>query len=115
MGNEVQVITTKEVENLVIDLRGQKVILDRDVAVLYGTETREIIKAVRNNPDNFLKAIVSHCKYLKSSMWWKNSTGWRAEKLIIYYNYSPFSSSFKYLDTRIWKKIGQLHSRPSSA
>ncbi|MCE9108472.1 ORF6N domain-containing protein [Bacteroides pyogenes] len=53
MENEMQVITTKEVENLVIELKGQKVLLDRDIAALYGTETKEINKAVRNNPDKF--------------------------------------------------------------
>lgn len=55
MENEIQVVTTKEVESLVIELRGQKVLLDRDVAALYGTETREINKAVRNNPEKFPK------------------------------------------------------------
>lgn len=51
MENEIQVVTTEEVENLVIELRGQKVLFDRDVATLYGTETREINKTVRNSPD----------------------------------------------------------------
>lgn len=53
MGNEIQVVTTKEVENLVIELRGQKVLLDRDVAVLYGVETKRVNEAVRNNTDKF--------------------------------------------------------------
>lgn len=60
MENELQVITTKEVESLVIELRGQKVLLDRDVATLYGTETREINKAVRNNPDKFPDGFCFH-------------------------------------------------------
>lgn len=64
MENELQVITTKEVESLVIELRGQKVLLDRDVATLYGTETREINKAVRNNPDKFPDGF---CFHLQSS------------------------------------------------
>ncbi len=42
-----------EVDNKIIELRNQKVILDSDVAALYGTETREINKAVKNNPDKF--------------------------------------------------------------
>jgi phage regulator Rha-like protein len=53
MENLPQTIGTKEVEARVIELRGQKVILDRDVAELYQTETREINKAVRNNPEKF--------------------------------------------------------------
>ena len=53
MENELQVIGTKEVEERIIELRGQKILLDRDVAELYKTETRDINKAVRNNPENF--------------------------------------------------------------
>ena len=40
-------------EDYIIDLRGKKVILDSDVATLYGMETREINQAVRNNPAKF--------------------------------------------------------------
>ena len=40
-------------EDYIIDLRGEKVILDSDVATLYGMETREINQAVRNNPAKF--------------------------------------------------------------
>lgn len=53
MENEIQIITTQEVENLVIELRGQKVLLDRDVATLYGVETKHVNQAVKNNPDKF--------------------------------------------------------------
>ena len=53
MENEIQVVTTQEVEGLVIELRGQKVLLDRDVAALYGVETKRVNEAVRNNPDKF--------------------------------------------------------------
>jgi hypothetical protein len=41
------------VEDKILIVRGQQVLLDRDVASLYGVETREINKAVRNNPDKF--------------------------------------------------------------
>ena len=36
-----------------LKIDGQEVLLDRDVAELYGVETRDINKAVRNNPDKF--------------------------------------------------------------
>lgn len=41
------------VENKLIPLRGQMVLLDRDLAELYGVETRVINQAVKNNPDKF--------------------------------------------------------------
>lgn len=34
-------------------IRNQQIILDSDVAVLYGVETRGMNKAVKNNPDKF--------------------------------------------------------------
>ena len=49
------IIRYEDVENKIIDIRNQKVILDRDVAALYAVETREINQAVKNNPDKFPK------------------------------------------------------------
>ena len=41
------------VEEKIITLRNQQVILDCDVAELYGVATKEINQAVRNNPEKF--------------------------------------------------------------
>ena len=41
------------VEERLIVLRGQSVILDADVAEIYGVETKRVNGAVRNNPDKF--------------------------------------------------------------
>lgn len=43
----------REVEEKIVVVRGQKTLLDRDVAELYGVETREVNQAVRNNPSKF--------------------------------------------------------------
>ena len=53
MENKLQVIREQEIEACLIELRGQKVLLDRDVAILYGVETKRVNEAVRNNPDKF--------------------------------------------------------------
>lgn len=42
-----------EVESRLVSLRDQKVLLDKDVAELYGVETKRINEAVRNNPERF--------------------------------------------------------------
>jgi hypothetical protein len=47
------VVKLETVEDKIIDIRGEKVILDSDVAVLYGVETKRINEAVKNNPDKF--------------------------------------------------------------
>jgi hypothetical protein len=43
----------ENLKGLIVELRGQSVLLDSDVAQIYGVETRDINKAVTNNPDKF--------------------------------------------------------------
>lgn len=43
----------ERVESRIITLRGQQVIIDRDVAELYGVETKAINQAVKRNADKF--------------------------------------------------------------
>ena len=44
---------SNEIKHHLITVRGQLSLLDRDVAALYGVETRIINQAVKNNPDKF--------------------------------------------------------------
>jgi phage regulator Rha-like protein len=48
-----EIVKFNEVESKLINLRGQNVLLDSDVAGLYGVETREVNQAIKNNPDKF--------------------------------------------------------------
>jgi hypothetical protein len=41
------------IEGKILSLRGRKVMLDRDLAELYGVETRILNQAVRRNMDRF--------------------------------------------------------------
>ena len=43
------------IKDVICNIRGQYVILDADVAHIYGVETRRINEAVRNNLDKFPK------------------------------------------------------------
>jgi len=47
------IVKFNQVEEKVLTIRNQSVILDSDVAVLYGVATRDINKAVKNNLDKF--------------------------------------------------------------
>jgi len=49
----MQVIKQDQVQEKIITLRHQKVIIDADVAELYGVETKRINEAVKNNLDKF--------------------------------------------------------------
>ncbi|MGB0254795.1 MAG: ORF6N domain-containing protein [Flavobacteriaceae bacterium] len=46
------------IEKNLITIQGQKVLIDRDVAALYGVETKEVNQAIKNNPDKFPKGYV---------------------------------------------------------
>lgn len=42
-----------DIQERIIEIRSQKMLLDADVAELYGVETKRINEAVKNNPDKF--------------------------------------------------------------
>ena len=48
-------IPVERIERAIYLIRGEKVMLDRDLAVLYGVETRILKRAVRRNIDRFPK------------------------------------------------------------
>jgi len=49
----MNIIKFEEIESKIITIRDTQVILDSDVASLYGVETKRINEAVQNNPDKF--------------------------------------------------------------
>ncbi len=49
----MNIVKFEVIEDKIITIRDMQVILDSDVAELYGVETRDINKAVKNNPDKF--------------------------------------------------------------
>lgn len=51
--NELAIIDNETIENKVFTIRGGHVMLDRDLAELYGVETKRINEAVKNNQDKF--------------------------------------------------------------
>ncbi|MDR0724561.1 MAG: ORF6N domain-containing protein [Prevotellaceae bacterium] len=53
MEKKQEAVKFRDVEEKILTVRGQNVILDRDVATLYDVETKRINEAVKNNPDKF--------------------------------------------------------------
>jgi len=53
MMKEASLIPLQEVENKINVIRGQRMMLDFDVATLYGVETKRVNEAVRNNQEKF--------------------------------------------------------------
>ncbi len=54
----MELIKFEDVNNKIITVRDQQVILDSDVAALYGVETKDINRAVKNNPDKFPEGFI---------------------------------------------------------
>ncbi len=53
MKKNASLIPQKRIEHSIVLLRGQKVILDKDLAEMYGVKTRDLNKAVQRNRDRF--------------------------------------------------------------
>lgn len=51
--NEVYLQSTEEIENLIIEVRGKQTMLDRDLALLYGVDTKVLNQAVKRNIERF--------------------------------------------------------------
>ena len=73
----MSVIAFSDVENKIIEIRGQQVIIDSDVAELYGVETREVNQALSRNLEKFPEGyifeldaqekeeLITNCDHLK--------------------------------------------------
>ena len=46
-------VKIENLKDMIVEIRGKVVLLDSDVAQLYGVETKRINEAVKNNPDKF--------------------------------------------------------------
>jgi hypothetical protein len=49
----MSIVKIENLKELIIEIRGQSILLDSDVAELYGVETKRINEAVKNNLDKF--------------------------------------------------------------
>ncbi len=58
MAGEVALVPLERIEQVILLIRSHKVMLDADLAALYGVETRVLVQAVKRNivrfPDDFM-------------------------------------------------------------
>ena len=47
------IVKIENLKDMIVELRGQSVLLDSDVAEIYGIETKRVNEAAKNNPDKF--------------------------------------------------------------
>jgi hypothetical protein len=53
MDGQVAVIPAERIEKAILSIRGEKVMLDSDLAELYGVETKALNQAVKRNANRF--------------------------------------------------------------
>ena len=69
-------VSTVKIENRIYQMRGKKVMLDRDLAELYGVATKQLTRQVRRNirrfPDDFMfrstEQEILRCQFGTSSL-----------------------------------------------
>ena len=70
-----RLIKLPNVNDKIVIIRKEAVILDNDIAELYGVQTRDINKSVKNNPDKFPKGYIFEISNQElENLRWKNST-----------------------------------------
>ena len=67
--NELKAIDIASVQSRMLTIRNQQVLLDRDVAALYGVQTKEINQAIRNNPGKFPAGFVFQLNEQEFANW----------------------------------------------
>lgn len=90
----------QEVESKILVVRNQGVLLDRDVAAIYGVETREVNQAVRNNPRKFREGYVIELTNEESSVLRSNILtieGANGKGRFSKYNFKAFTSKGLYM------------------
>jgi hypothetical protein len=53
MEKDVALVPPERIERSILLIRGQKVMLDADLAELYGVETGQIVRAIKRNISRF--------------------------------------------------------------
>ena len=79
MPNTQSLIPTERIERSILLIRGQKVLLDNDLASLYGVETKKLLQAVKRNvrrfPEDFMFQLnaeefdILRSQFVTSSSW----------------------------------------------
>lgn len=59
----------KEIENRIFNIRGQQVMIDRDLAELYQVETRVLNQAVKRNLERFPESFMFHMNEEEFKNW----------------------------------------------
>lgn len=84
---DIQTIVTQEtIQNQIFTIRGKQVMLDRDLAILFGVETRNLNKAVNRNitrfPDEFMFQLTD--EEFRNLMFQNGTSSWGGTRKLPY-------------------------------
>ncbi len=87
MNSPIQIIPDEEVMNKIHLIRGQKVMLDKDLAELYGVGTKVLKQQVRRNMESFpsdimLELTIDEFEHLRSQIVTSNRGGARYTPMV---------------------------------
>ncbi len=85
--SEILPIVQEKINEKILEIRGQRVMIDRDLAMLYGVETKQLKRAVRRNisrfPEDFMFELTSkEEKNLKSQFGTSSWGGSRYKSMV---------------------------------
>jgi hypothetical protein len=86
---EKSLIPEELIKNKILLIRGQRVMLDRDLAVLYGVETKTLKQAVKRNPKRFPNDFMFELTKEEFKNWRSQFVTSKADKMGL--RYPPFA------------------------
>ena len=89
MKSEVSLIPAHRIERVIYLIRGQKVMIDKDLAALYGVSTKVLNQAVKRHRDRFPEDFLFQLTAQEAKEWWLGVMGDRLGSQIVTAN-PPF-------------------------
>ena len=90
------IVPAKEIATHVYLIRGKRVMLDRELAVLYGVSTKALNQAVKRHPDRFPQDFMFQLTIQEARDWWlKVNAGLRSQNVTLkrgqHLKYRPYA------------------------
>jgi hypothetical protein len=68
-------VAVERIERLIFLIRGQRVMLDRDLAILYGVPTKVLNQMVKRNKGRFPEDFMFQLTHQEAKSWWTEVMG----------------------------------------
>jgi hypothetical protein len=75
MSKDISLIPLERIERSIFLIRGHKVMLDRDLAYLYGVATKVLNQAVKRHKDRFPEDFMFQLTMEEAKIWWTEVRG----------------------------------------